>query len=147
MMASGGARVHEDDVVLGRPPRRAATTIVVRPDHLIEKAIAAEDLVEQHLAVMRLARIDVEVQGAVRRQDPATLLEPRPQPSEVVVERVLESSHVGASAPVRGAAKASTFSSGVAHSLQSEAVAPRTGIERRVGVHEARAPRGQLSQQ
>ena len=51
--------VHEDRVVLGRPAPPRASTVVVRPDELVEKALAPEHLVEQQLAAVCLAIVDV----------------------------------------------------------------------------------------
>ena len=48
--ALGILDVDEDRVVLGRPAALRARAVVVGPDDLVEEALAAEDLVEQHLA-------------------------------------------------------------------------------------------------
>ncbi len=60
--------VDEDRVVLRRPARFGARAVVVRPDDLVQEAVAAEDLVEQDLAVVRLAVVEVEVERARRRR-------------------------------------------------------------------------------
>src|SRR3712207_7594850 len=54
--------VHEDRVVLRGPPPCRPGAVVVGPDDLVEEVLAAEDAVEQDLAVVRLAVVDVEVQ-------------------------------------------------------------------------------------
>ena len=64
MVAAGGAHVDEDRVVLGGPAAPRLRAVVVRPHQLVQERIAAEDLVEQKLAVMGLAVVDVEVQGS-----------------------------------------------------------------------------------
>ena len=51
--------------MLGRPAAPGARAVVVRPDDLVEEALAPEDLVEQQLAVVGLAVVDVEVQRAL----------------------------------------------------------------------------------
>ena len=54
--------------MLGGPAPARLGAVVVRPDDLVQERVAAEDLVEQQLAVVRLAVVDVEVQRAVGRQ-------------------------------------------------------------------------------
>ncbi len=53
----------------------------------LRKRLATEDPVEEHLAVVGLAVVDVEVEGAVAARSDG-LDEPRLEESEVVVERV-----------------------------------------------------------
>ena len=62
---SGSLDVDEDRVVLRRPSALRARAVVVGPDDLVQEALAAEDPVEQELAVVSLAVVDVEVEGAV----------------------------------------------------------------------------------
>ena len=57
--------VDEDRVVLRRPAALGARAVVVGPDDLVEEALAAEDLVEEHLGVVRLARVEMQVERAV----------------------------------------------------------------------------------
>ena len=87
-VAAGLARVDEDRVVLGRPAGARLGAVVVGPDELVEEARAAEQLVQQQLAVVRLAVVDVEVQRPVRREQAADLAQARLEEAEVVVERV-----------------------------------------------------------
>src|ERR1043165_982275 len=53
-------RVPEDVVVLRRPALLRARAVVVGPDDLVHERRATEDLVEEHLAVVHLAVVDVE---------------------------------------------------------------------------------------
>src|SRR5690606_10795713 len=63
--------------------------VVVRPDQLIQEALAAEQRVEQHLRVVRLTVIQVQVQGAVIGEQAPRLGQPRLQKRPVVVELVV----------------------------------------------------------
>ena len=81
--------VDEDRVVLRGPPAGGPRAVVVRPDDLVEEALAAEQRVEQHLRVVDLALVEVEVEGAVLRQEAPRLLEPRLEERPVVGERVV----------------------------------------------------------
>ena len=74
--------------MLGGPAALGARAVVVRPDDLVEEALAPEDLVEQQLAVVGLAVVDVEVQRALAREQPVGLLQARLEEREVVVEGV-----------------------------------------------------------
>ena len=88
---SGSRRVlhvDEDRVVLRRPPPLRARAVVVGPDDLVQEAVAPEDLVEEHLAVVRLAVVEVEVERAVVARAGAGLAQPRLEEAEVVVEGV-----------------------------------------------------------
>ena len=82
---AGRADVDEDRVVLGRPPVAGPAAEVVGPDDLVEERVAAEHLVEQQLDVVRLAVVDVQVQRAARREQPAGLVQQRLEHAEVVV--------------------------------------------------------------
>ncbi len=74
--------------MLGRPAALGARPVVIRPDDLVEEALAPEDLVEQQLAVVRLAVVDVEVQRALARQQPVGVLETRREKREIVLEAI-----------------------------------------------------------
>ena len=88
MVALGVLDVDEDRVVLGRPAAPRAPAVVVGPDDLVQEAAAAEDLVEQQLAVVRLAVVDVEVERALLAEQAVGVLQPRGEEREVVVEAV-----------------------------------------------------------
>jgi hypothetical protein len=75
--------------VLGRPPPAGLGTVVVGPDQLVEERVPAEDLVEQQLAVVRLAIVDVEVERPVGRQQLARPGQAGLQEPEIVAERVV----------------------------------------------------------
>ena len=55
--------------MFGRPAVLGPPAVVIRPDDLVQEAVATEDGVQQHLAVVHFAIVDVEVQAAVRFQD------------------------------------------------------------------------------
>jgi len=74
--------------VLGGPAPLRPAAVVVSPDHLVDEVLPPEDPVEQDLAVMDLAVVDVEIQGAVVSQQASGLLQPRPKPAGVVVKAV-----------------------------------------------------------
>ena len=72
--------------MLGGPAASAAGAVVVCPDDLVEEALATEDLIEQELAVVRLAVVDVEVQRALACEQAMRVLQARREEREVVVE-------------------------------------------------------------
>ena len=72
--------------MLGGPAAVRAGAVVVGPDDLVEEALAPEDGVEQDLAVVDLAVVDVEVERAVGGEDAVRLDEARLEEGEVVVE-------------------------------------------------------------
>ncbi len=130
------ARVPEDDVVLGRPARARTGAVVVGPDDLIDERPAAEQPVEQHLAVVRLARVDVEEEGPVGREHAPRRLEPRREEPQVVVEDVVPgrtAQHLGA-VPLAGEPVAVAVR--VAHRAQARALLHLARVERRVEVDE-----------
>ena len=57
--------VQQDVVVLGRPAVFGPAAVIVGPDDLVQEALAPEDGIQQDLAVMHFAVVDVEVQAAV----------------------------------------------------------------------------------
>src|SRR5207244_5942978 len=69
--------VDEDRVVLRGPAPPRAAPVVVGPDDLVEEAAPAEDLVQQQLAVVGLAVVDVEVERPAAPQEPPGLPQPR----------------------------------------------------------------------
>lgn len=52
--------VPENVVVLRRPSPRRACAVVIRPHNFVDKRLAPEDRIEQHLAVVHLAVVDVK---------------------------------------------------------------------------------------
>ena len=100
VVSAGGFHVHQDRVVLGRPLVLRLGTVVVGPDDLVEEALPPEECVEQHLRVVRLPVIQVQIQRAVRREQPPGFGEPRFEKRPVVVERVVVAHQVTADALV-----------------------------------------------
>ena len=134
--------------MLGRPAPRGARAVVVGPDDLVEEALASEDLVEQQLAVVRLAVVDVEVERALARQQPVRVLEARREEREVVVEAVA----------VGGARRAARCGSAGPESRVRSPSSSRTvrsvlrdlrpaGVERRIDVDQLERPVGEAGQQ
>ena len=80
--------VPEDIIVLGGPLRFCARAIIVGPDDLIKEALPSEDLIEQHLAVMHFAVIDVKVQAAVGLEQAISLAQARFDKGNKVIENV-----------------------------------------------------------
>ena len=105
----------------------------------LRKDVAPEDLVEQHLAVVRLAAVDVEEQRAVGGEDAPRLFEARRQEPQVVVEVVRPggaAQDLGAVAPPLEAGAVAAL---VAHRAQARAFLRAPGVERRIDVDEAGA--------
>src|SRR5215210_3973461 len=61
--------VHEDVVGLGRPLLSGPGPVIVRPDYLVEKAIATKDRVQQHLAVVDFAVVNMEIKASTWRKN------------------------------------------------------------------------------
>ena len=80
--------VEKDVVMLGRPTAFGLAAVVVRPDDLVDEALSPEDLIQQNLAVMHLAVVDVEVQAAGGFEQPVSFLQPRGQESQEIVEDI-----------------------------------------------------------
>ena len=72
--------------MLGRPAPLGSAAVVVGPDDLVEKTLPAEDAVQQHLAVVRLAVVDVEEERARAGEHPVGLLKARREEGQVVAE-------------------------------------------------------------
>jgi hypothetical protein len=82
-------RVEQDVVVLRGPAVPRPPAVVVCPDDLVDERAAPEYPVEQHLAVVDLAIVEVDVQRAVRGQHAGGFLQARAEEAQVVVEGVL----------------------------------------------------------
>ena len=85
---AGVADVDEDRVVLRRPAPLRLGAVVVGPHELVQEALAAEDLVEQQLHVVRLALVEVQVERALGVEQAVDLAQARLEEAEVVVEAV-----------------------------------------------------------
>ena len=147
VVASRVLYVDEDRVVLGRPAALGAGAVVVGPDDLVEEAVAAEDLVEQQLAVMGLAVVDVEVERALGAQQPVGLLEPGRQEREVVLEPVAVAGAVQQRRAVAPALEAGALARRVAERLQRPTLLELAGVEGRVDVDQLEGLPGEATQQ
>ena len=133
--------------MLSRPAALGAPAVVVSPDDLVEEALTPEDLIEQQLAVVGLAVVDVEVQGALAREQPAGLLQARREKREIVIEAVAVA---GLGEQPRGVAPAlepHVLAVRVPDRLQCLARLHLAGVERRVDVHELEGLVGERRQQ
>ena len=74
--------------MFGRPLPAGARAIVVRPDDLVEETLPPEELIEQDLAVMYLAVVDVKVQAAVFREDALRFDQARLEEEQEVIKDV-----------------------------------------------------------
>ncbi len=120
--------------MLGRPAPARACAVVIRPDDLVEEALATEDLVEQQLAVVGLAIVDVEVQGALAAQQPASVLQTRSEERQVVVEGVVVGGLTEQARAVAAALKARPVAVRVGRRAQRLAGLRLARVERRVDV-------------
>src|SRR5262249_43969853 len=82
--------IKKNVVVLRRPLARRARPVVVGPNNLVQEIFAAEDLVEQNLAVMHLAVIDVKVETSRSFENPLRMFETGAEKTKIVVEAVAE---------------------------------------------------------
>src|SRR5690606_38095734 len=92
--------VDEDRVMLARPAPARLAAVVVGPDDLVEKALAAEERVEENLGVVRLAIVEMQIERAVVGEQPPRLLEARLEELPVVLEAVVVAQDVPADALV-----------------------------------------------
>jgi hypothetical protein len=133
--------------VLRGPSVARPAAEVVGPDQLVQEGGATEDVVQQHLDVVRFAVVDVQVQRAARSEQSAGLAQQRLQHAEVVLV------HVEVGVPRR-------LDRRVAAALESGAVAVLvpdggdratplglSGVERRVDVDQLETGVGQRWQQ
>ena len=74
--------------MLGRPFLVGAAAVIVGPDDLVEEAVAAEDAVEEHLAVVDFAVVDVEVERAAGGEQAVGLDQARLEEGEEIVEEI-----------------------------------------------------------
>jgi hypothetical protein len=120
--------------VLGGPSLLGSSAVVVGPDDLVEETLAAEDLIEQQLAVMRLSIVDVEVEGAARCEQSVSFAQPWLKEREVVVELV-EIRRLGEQARLVAATrKPRAIAVFVGYGLEGLACLRPAGVERWVDV-------------
>ena len=70
-------RVHQNIVVLRRPAARRLRTVVISPNQLINEVLTTKNHVAHNLHIMNLTPIQVQVQGAVLREQTMRLLNTR----------------------------------------------------------------------
>ena len=80
--------VEKDVVVLGRPAVSSPPTEIVRPDDLVQEVFPPKDLIEQDFAVMRLSKIDMEIQTAGSFQNTIGFQQPGFKKGAVILETV-----------------------------------------------------------
>src|SRR5262249_17892725 len=112
-----------------------------------EEAVPAEDLVEQHLRVVRLARIEMDVERAVLPKKAPCLAEAGLEEREGVVEAVGVGRRPEDGRPVAAAAEAGAiaFRSQVWRQPQAALLTP--GVERRVEVDQRERLVGEAREQ
>src|SRR5579884_402033 len=145
VMAAGRPDVDEDRVVLGRPAPARLGSVVVGPDQLVEERVATEHLVQQELAVVRLAVVDVEVERAVRREQPPRGDQPRLEKREVVREAVVVAEAAHGPRAVATAAESDSAPRPPAVVLLDGERAPRlrsARVERRIEIDEVEGAPG-----
>src|SRR5262249_21300413 len=114
-----------------------ARAVVVSPDDLVEERGATEDLVEEHLAVVHLAIVDVEVEASRRRENTVRFAQPGLEEREIVVEAVSEP-FVGREPlrPIATPCEAVGVAARIAHGLEAVTSLDATGIERGIEIDE-----------
>jgi hypothetical protein len=122
-------------VAPGRNGRRA---LGVGPDDLVEERRAAEDAIEQHLAVVDLAVVDVKVQAAGLSEEAMGLAKSRLEEREVVFERVGEARVFGEALGAVTASRESLAIAAalVAHRPHPQALLDLAGVEGWIDVDE-----------
>ena len=147
VVSAGGAGVDEDRVVLGGPPTPRLAAVVVGPDQLVQEGVAAEDLVQQQLAVVGLAVVDVKVERAVRRQQLTGARNPGREERKVVGERIVVAQGVEQLRAVAPAAEPGAVAvRGVGSDLKRAAGLRAAGVERRIQVDEVECSFRKLSE-
>jgi hypothetical protein len=125
--------------VLRRPPVLGPATVVVRPDDLVQERRAPEDTVKEHLAVVNLAVVDVEVKASVRCQNAVRLGEPRFQEGQMVVEEIAEALGPDHDALVATALEPDAGALCGAYRLELRALLDLARVEWRIDAHEVHA--------
>ena len=126
----------------------AGAAVVVGPDDLVEEALAAEELVEHDLDVVRLAVVEVDVERPVLGEQRGAPRSSRgTQEAEVVVEGVVVGERP-ATTPCgsAGPPKPARSPSASAHRAQALAPLRPPGVERRIDVDQVERAVGQAGQ-
>jgi hypothetical protein len=118
-------------------PRPAA--VVVGPDDLVEEALTTEELVQEHLRVVGLAVVEMEVERPRRRQHPPELAKARLEKAEIVVERVLVRRVAERGRGVAPPAEADAVAVVVRRGRERQPPLPASGVEGGIGVDELEA--------
>ena len=74
--------------MLRRPLLLRPRPVIVRPDDFVEEDVSPEALVKQHLTVVHLAVIDVEVHAAIGAEHPVGLSHPWLDEPQKVIEEI-----------------------------------------------------------
>ena len=122
----------------GPTPLRPAA-IVVGPDDLVDEARPAEDAVEQHLAVVRLAVVDVEEERARGGEHPVGLDQSRLEEGQVVVEAIPIAGLAERGGPIALALEAGPVSRRVLLRAEGHPRLGAPGVEGRVDIDEVDA--------
>ena len=131
--------------MLGRPAPARLGAVVVGPDQLVQEAVAAEQVVQQQLHVVGLARVEVHVQRAGLVQQPPRLPQPRLEEAEVVVEAVVVGRARRAAACGSGARRTPCGRRRRRPPSAGAPVLAAAGVERRIDVDQLEAPVGELA--
>src|SRR5262249_12609355 len=129
--------VDKDVVVLGWPASRRPAAVVVGPDDLVEEALASEDAVEEDLAVVHLAIVDVEVERAVGGESTICLAEARLQEGEIVVEAVGIGARAHLHRVVAVSFEADAIAGDAARGLDASVGLGAAGVEGRIDIDES----------
>ena len=120
--------------MLGGPAVLRPPAVVVGPDDLVEKALASEDLVEKDLAVVRLAVIDMEVEGPVRGEESVGFLQSRNDEPHVIVEDVAVGTTGDLGGRVSTTGETHAIPRWIRHDRDLSTSLSTAGIERRIDV-------------
>ena len=140
--------------MLGGPALGGARAVVVGPDDLVLKAgatrtaVQRKDLIEHHLGVVHLARVDVQKERTGGRENAVRLHHARAQEADVVVKAVAVG-RVAACGLLRAvalAAKSCSIARRIADGLHPGALLGGAGVEWRVDVDQLDARAGQGAQ-
>ena len=144
----GRSGVPEEVVVLGGPAAFCARAVVVGPDDLVLEAGAAEDFVEQDLAVVDFAGVDVKEEAAGGGEDAVGFSQAGAQEAEIVSEAVGVACGCGCEAvgAVALAAEADAVAGGVADGAHPRPELPFAGVEGRVDVDEGDGGGGETAE-
>jgi len=125
--------------VLGRPAALRPGSVVIGPDQLVEETGAAEDLVQQQLAVVRLAVVDVEVEGPLRSEQAVSMTQAGLEERQIVIEAVLIAVRLQLLGPVARTAEAPSATLLVAGHPERRVAPGTAGVERGIQIDQLKA--------